>query len=132
MRPFTAATFISAVSASNVAIYHRILHPNLPAQPYLNRGSLDVSLNPPTFVSSPDLVDHLVSFSGVLESLQDSNEALYQVALEHEGDTSDALWDISSVKVVSLSCWTEVLIHPFMTVSPEHGVIRDNTPPSFW
>jgi len=103
MRPFTAATFISAVSASNVAIYHRILHRDLPAHPYLDRGSLDVSSNPPTFVSSPDLVDHLISFSGVLESLQDSNEALYQVALEHEGDTSDALWDISSVKVCHLS-----------------------------
>jgi len=54
-------------------------------------------------VSSPDIVDHLVFFSGVLESLQYSNEALYQIALEHEGDTSDTQWDISSVKVCHLS-----------------------------
>lgn len=101
MRVFAAATFISAVSATNVAIYHRVFHPALPAQPYLARGSLVISSNPPTFVPSPDIADHLISFSEALESLQDSTEALYQVALECEGDTS-ALWDISSVKVVCL------------------------------
>ena len=98
MRVFATATFISAVSA-NVAVYHRVFHPALPAQPYLARGSLVISSNPPTFVPSPDIADHLISFSEVLESLQDSTEALYQVALEREND-APALWDISSVKVV--------------------------------
>ncbi|KIM46057.1 hypothetical protein M413DRAFT_441117 [Hebeloma cylindrosporum] len=112
MRVFAAATFISAVSANNVAIYHRVFHPALPAQPYLARGSLAISSNPPTLVPSPDIAEHLVSFSETLESIQDSAEALYQVALEREGDTS-ALWDISSVKVchLSLASSETILLH---------------------
>ena len=38
----------------------------------------------------------------MLETLQNADGALYQLALEHEGDTSNALWDLSSVKIVTL------------------------------
>jgi hypothetical protein len=133
MRVFAAATFISTVSA-NVAIYHRVFHPALPAQPYLARGSLLISSNPPTFVPSPDIADHLSSFSEALESLQDSTEALYQVALEREGDAS-ALWDLSSVKLVCLySCYCVSCSYLicFLKVPSEYGFIRDDTSPSFW
>jgi ER membrane protein complex subunit 10 len=54
-------------------------------------------------VPSPQLYDSLVSFSEMLETLQNTDGALYQLALEHEGDTSNALWDISSVKIVRLA-----------------------------
>ena len=53
-------------------------------------------------VPSPQLYDSLVSFSEMLETLQNADGALYQIAIEHEGDTSNALWDLSSVKIVSL------------------------------
>ena len=39
----------------------------------------------------------------MLETLQYTDGALYQLALEHEGDTSNALWDLSSVKIVCLA-----------------------------
>jgi len=53
-------------------------------------------------VPSPQLYDSLVSFSEMLETLQNTDGALYQLALEHEGDTSNALWDLSSVKICHL------------------------------
>ena len=40
----------------------------------------------------------------MLKTLQnDTDGALYQLALEHEGDASNALWDLSSVKIVCLA-----------------------------
>ena len=51
-------------------------------------------------VPSPQLYDVLVSFSEMLETLQHPDGALYQLALQHEGDETNALWDISSVKIV--------------------------------
>jgi len=133
MRLFAAATFISAVSA-NVTIYHRIFHPTLPVQPYLARGSFVISSDPPTFVPSPEIGDHFVSFSEVLESLQDSAEALYQVALERESDPS-ALWDISSVKVVRVYFYYRLSYSPLicsLKVPSESGFIRDDTSPPIW
>ena len=54
-------------------------------------------------IPSPQLYNTLVSFSGLLEALQNADGALYQLALEHEGDKSNAFWDLSSVKIVYLA-----------------------------
>ncbi|KAF8974440.1 hypothetical protein BDZ97DRAFT_2069346 [Flammula alnicola] len=96
------AALLSAASANNVVLYHRVFHPSLPVQPYLERGSVSLS-SAPTFVPSPVLAEDFNSFSEALQTLEDPTNALYQVALQHEADTSDALWDFSSVKVCYLS-----------------------------
>lgn len=72
----------------------------MPDLPYVHRAS--IAFSPDTMVPSPQLYDALVSFSEMLETLQHTDGALYQLALEHEGDTSNALWDLSSVKICHL------------------------------
>ena len=103
MRLIAAASFLAVVSA-NVNLYHRVFHPSLQNLPYAHRASVSFpSDSNPVIVSSPQLYDSLVSFSEMLETLQNTDGALYQLALEHEGDTSNALWDLSSVKIVTLA-----------------------------
>jgi len=104
MRSFAAASaaLFTLASATDVVLYHRIFHPNLPAQPYLERAT--VSLSSSTLVPSPSLANDLASFAETLENFQDKVEALYQVALAREGDTSEAFWDYSSVKAVRHVC----------------------------
>lgn len=102
MRVSVIAAFVSVVSASDVIqLYHRVFHPNLPAQPYLERATASLS---GVLVPAPTLAEDLASFSDVLQSLDDPTEALYQVALGHQGDTSEAFWDFSSVKAVRGFC----------------------------
>ena len=103
MRLIAAASFLVAVSA-NVNLYHRVFHPSLRDLPYARRASISFPPDSnPVMVPSPQLYDTLVAFSEMLETLQNTEGALYQLALEHEGDTSNALWDISSVKIVCLT-----------------------------
>ena len=102
MKLIAAASFLAVVSA-NVNLYHRVFHPSLRDLPYAHRASISFPPDAdPIMVSSPQLYDSLVSFSKMLETLQNADGALYQLALEHEGDTSNALWDLSSVKIVTL------------------------------
>jgi len=102
MRLIAAASFLAVVSA-NVNLYHRVIHPSLRDLPYAHRASISFPPDSnPIMVSSLQLYDSLVSFSEMLETLQDTDGALYQLALEHEGDTSNALWDLSSVKICHL------------------------------
>ena len=103
MRLIAAASFLAVVSA-NVNIYHRVFHPSQRDLPYALRASISFPPDSnPIMVPSPQLYDTLVSFSEMLETLQNPDSALYQLALEHEGDTSNALWDLSSVKIVCLA-----------------------------
>jgi len=103
MRLIVAVTFLAVVNA-NVNLYHRVIHPSqseLP--PYAHRASISFPPDSsPVMVPSPELYDTLVSFSGLLEALQNADGALYQLALEHEGDKSNAFWDLSSVKICHL------------------------------
>jgi len=102
MRLIAAASFLAVVSA-NVNLYHRVFHPSLRDLPYAHRASISFpSDSNPIMVPSPQLYDSLVSFSEMLETLQNTDGALYQIALEHEGDASNALWDLSSVKICHL------------------------------
>ncbi|PPQ83274.1 hypothetical protein CVT25_004013 [Psilocybe cyanescens] len=101
MKLFAVAAVLSVVSAADVVLHHRVFHPDLPAQPYLKRAT--VSLDTATVEAVPTLAKDLVAFSEALQTLDHTAEALYQVALEHEGDTSEAFWDYSSVKACYLS-----------------------------
>ena len=103
MRLITAASFLAVVSA-NVNLYHRVFHPSLRDLPYAHRASISFPPDSnPIMIPSPQLYNSLVSFSEMLETLQNTDGALYQLALEHNGDTSNALWDLSSVKIVTLA-----------------------------
>jgi len=102
MKLIAATSFLAVVSA-NVNLYHRVFHPSQRDLPYAHRASISFPPNSnPTVVPSPQLYDTLVSFSKMLETLQNTDGALYQLALEHEGDASNALWDLSSVKICHL------------------------------
>jgi len=102
MRLIVAAAFLAVVDA-NVNLYHRVFHPSKSDLPYAHRASISFPPDSnPVMVPSPQLYDVLVSFSEMLETLQDPDGALYQLALQHEGDESNAFWDISSVKICHL------------------------------
>jgi len=102
MRLIAAASFLAVVTA-NVNLYHKVFHPSLRDLPYAHRASISFPPDAnPIMISSPQLYDSLISFSEMLETLQNTDGALYQLALEHEGDSSNALWDLSSVKICHL------------------------------
>ncbi|KAF4619486.1 hypothetical protein D9613_005340 [Agrocybe pediades] len=112
MRLFAAALYFTAASAADVLLYHRIFHPDLEAQPYLQRAT--VSLSTSTLVPSSSLAKDLASFAETLQTLESNKvEALYQVAVAREGDTSEAFWDYSSVKACYLGRATAdtILLH---------------------
>ncbi|KAF5322097.1 hypothetical protein D9619_000815 [Psilocybe cf. subviscida] len=107
-----AAALISVVSAADFSIYHRIFHPQLPAQPYTARGHVSLSdSSSPTFTPSPKLAEDLRSFTSVLTGLGNLDNALYQVALQPTPETPEALWDFSSTKLCYLNkVTTETII----------------------
>ena len=100
MKVVGALSAFLAGATANVILHHRIFHPLFPDLQYLERGS--ISGNPPTFQPSSSFTDDLNTFAEALLQLEDSqsSDVLYQVALSHEGDTSQATWDFSSVKAV--------------------------------
>jgi len=106
MRLIVAATFLAVVNAknANVNLYHRVIHPSQSAlPPYAHRASISFPPDSsPVMIPSPELYDTFVSFAEMLETLQNTDGALYQLALEHEGDRSNAHWDLSSVKICHL------------------------------
>lgn len=92
----------STALASNYVIHHRIFHPSLPLQPYRQRGYVSTESSIPTFVPSSDLAEDLSDFSEVIKLVESPSDTLYQVALQNEGESSESLWDFSSVKAVCL------------------------------
>lgn len=103
MRVLAVVTALfSTALASNYVIHHRIFHPSLPLQPYRQRGYVSTESSIPTFVPSSDLAEDLNDFSEVVKLVEGPSEALYQVALQNEGEASESLWDFSSVKAVRL------------------------------
>jgi hypothetical protein len=97
-----AAAFFSTALASNYVVHHRLFHPSLPTQPYLERGSILIDTPTPMFVPAANLAEDLGSFAEVLESLETPFDALYQVALQQPDDKSEVVWDFSSVKAVGV------------------------------
>ncbi|KAF8165222.1 hypothetical protein B0H34DRAFT_229325 [Crassisporium funariophilum] len=103
MRLLATAISVAAVSAANVNIYHRVFHPSLPTLPYAHRASIEIAPDNTHLVTpSTQLSTHISDFADALGTLDNTEGAFYQVALEHEGDSSDVHWDFSSVKICHL------------------------------
>lgn len=83
-------------------IKHKILHPSLPAAPFVDRATVLLTGSGPTaaarLVPSETLTDDLREYLEMAEGLKD---ALYQVALEHPGGAEQAQLASSSVLAVS-------------------------------
>ncbi|PPQ99030.1 hypothetical protein CVT24_003590 [Panaeolus cyanescens] len=91
---------ISTVSAT-ISLHHRIFHPDLPALSYIPRATVDLSTGQLT--SEQDLPEHFAGFIEALQTVDNPENTLYQLALEHEYDTAEALWDFSSVRACYLA-----------------------------
>jgi hypothetical protein len=85
-------------------LFHRIYHPTEAESAFSERGSVVISENNViSFQPSSSYAQDLIAFAESLRAIPDSADlALYQVALEREGNTAQK-WDFSSVKVVSLA-----------------------------
>ncbi|PFH52837.1 hypothetical protein AMATHDRAFT_1879 [Amanita thiersii Skay4041] len=85
-----------------LSIHHRLYHPLAPNFYFSPRAH--VSLNPQlSYSPSSSISDDLASsFQRLLELDLDPDAALYQLALEHDNDSSIAHWDVSSVKLCHL------------------------------
>ncbi|RDX55678.1 hypothetical protein OH76DRAFT_1397072 [Lentinus brumalis] len=85
-------------AASALRVHHRLFHPSLPAAPFAERATLQLSGSGPAAVAhlvlSETYADDLRDFAATAEGLKD---ALYQVALEHSGDQDQTQWATSSV-----------------------------------
>lgn len=90
------------VLAQDFRVLHRI-HDPLAATPtpFSERGQLAPSSSGLSLVASSSLSDDLLEFA---ETSRLSENTLYQVALEREGDAHEGQWAISSVKAVSGKC----------------------------
>ena len=119
----------AADSPDALRVLHRIYHPSRPSEPFTDRGALILTRSGPAVaaphttaraVGGAHLVPHealpqdLVGLEQTFQSIVDdlatkglsatkaSQEVLYQLALEHPGDTHHSQWHVSSVKAVSL------------------------------
>lgn len=120
---------IASDNPDALRVLHRIYHPSRPSEPFTDRGALiltrsgPAAATPHTFTAAvrgahllpheslpQDLVGLEQAFQSILEELatkglsasKASQEVLYQLALEHPGDTHHSQWHVSSVKAVSL------------------------------
>ncbi|KAF8745971.1 hypothetical protein AX14_004265 [Amanita brunnescens Koide BX004] len=86
--------------AHAISIHHRLFHPKASSFEYAPRAQLPLDSAPPF---SPSLSDDISQQIRSLQDLSlDLDNALYQVALQRDGDQSDSQWDISSVKLCHL------------------------------
>ncbi|KAI9063174.1 hypothetical protein FKP32DRAFT_1548279, partial [Trametes sanguinea] len=88
-------------------IAHRILHPSLPAAPFVDRATVLLSGSGPTadarLVPSQTFAHDILDYTRAVDGLKD---ALYQVALEHPAHSDQSQWPISSVLACHLSSST--------------------------
>lgn len=120
MRTTTLATLLASISficaePTSFKLFHRLYQPTEEQTSFSERGLLLLSEdNVLSFQPSPSYVRDLNAFAQALRTASDSIDlALYQVALEREGDVKQ--WDISSVKVVCIA----LLV---LTVNPEFSL----------
>ncbi|KAG6830834.1 hypothetical protein H0H92_014486 [Tricholoma furcatifolium] len=109
---------LSIVSADNVQyrLHHRLYHPLEDQGPFRQRGIVTMADdNSVDFQLAPTFADDIASFAKDQQQVQNKNSMLYQVALEREGDTSEAHWDISSVKACHLPGSTAETIYLHVT-----------------
>ncbi|KAG9219013.1 hypothetical protein CCMSSC00406_0001423 [Pleurotus cornucopiae] len=98
----TAAAFVAA--DESLRLYHRVYHPIVPELPFALRGTVNINDSLlVTFRPSESTSESLQQFADSLQpGAVDLHDAQYQVALERAGDTAEAHWDISSVKLCHL------------------------------
>lgn len=90
-------SLLPLVVADDFRILHRVHNPLAPVpSPFSERGILS-NTPTPLLIASDKLSDDLQQFAKAAQNL---NGALYQVALEREGDEHEGHWSISSVKAV--------------------------------
>ncbi|KAL0563768.1 hypothetical protein V5O48_018295 [Marasmius crinis-equi] len=111
-----------AVTAHQVNVYHRLHIPNGPQSDFSQRGAIAIEeIQSPTYQASESSPQHFTQFASVLKDTtkQDSEHALYQVALEHNGN-----WDISSVKWCHLPQITSetLILHTNEASSEPYGI----------
>jgi ER membrane protein complex subunit 10 len=91
-------SLLPLVVAEDFRILHRVHNPLAPVpSPFSERGILSNTPSTPLLITSDKLGDDLQQFAKAAQNL---NGALYQVALEREGDEHEGHWSISSVKAV--------------------------------
>ena len=89
------SSLISPLSAFK--LYHRIIHPDIPDQSFLHRGTIEEHDGNARIDAVPSLQYDLLAFAETSEHVTDT---LYQLALDP--GQSDSLWLISSVKAVTI------------------------------
>jgi hypothetical protein len=89
------------LAESHLRIFHRLRLPLAAPLPFAQRGTLHVTDSTLSFTPSTTVPNDLQQFANLLHDAR-PQEALYQVALEREGDPNDHHWDVSSVKAVCL------------------------------
>ncbi|KAF8897664.1 hypothetical protein BD779DRAFT_1492003 [Infundibulicybe gibba] len=104
-------------------LHHRVYHPAAPQVPFTERGLLTVAdFDHVAFAPSSSFSQDLNSFAAVLQDLDiNLDGALYQVALERESDTTEAHWDLSSVKMCHLDQATSESIFLHATADSTHA-----------
>lgn len=91
------ASSSAAAYSPQLQLYHRVLVPAGPDEPYTPRGTLSAADNALTFVPSSSFSDDLTAFAA---KITQTSGALYQVALATGADSSQEDWDFTSVKAV--------------------------------
>ncbi|KAF8076529.1 hypothetical protein FPV67DRAFT_1445161 [Lyophyllum atratum] len=117
MTPFAAILGLLSISLvaaehTQLRLFHRLHHPTAAQAPFSERGTLLIAENNTvSFQFSPSFAKDLYSFAEALHTVKDNDLIMYQVALEREGDTNEAQWDISSVKACHLHKSVSESIH---------------------
>lgn len=120
-----AASSFAASDPESVRLLHRIYHPSRPSEPFTDRAALLLhrsgsspshhgAIRAASLVPHDTLQNTVASLEQVYQSVIDdlgahegmtptmaSHDILYQLAMEHPGDTHHSQWHVSSVKAVS-------------------------------
>ncbi|KAJ7765003.1 hypothetical protein DFH07DRAFT_770267 [Mycena maculata] len=96
-----ATIYLVSAADSSFQVYHRLYEPNQPETQFIPRGTIVIPGNGHAlFEPSPSLSQELTQFA---DELQNVKGAMYQVALERDGDVIARQWDTSAVKVCHLN-----------------------------
>ena len=90
--------------ALELNLHHRLYHPTASLSSFSPRGTIVVANNKSiSFKPSASFLEDWPLFGEELNAFPDTDNLLYQVALEHPGDFTEGQWDISSLKVVRVN-----------------------------
>jgi len=106
---FASVSLVWAADSS-FNVYHRVYEPNQPESPFTARGTIRIPASGhASFEPSSSLSQDLTQLAHKLQTVKG---ALYQVALELDGDARSGQWDaVSAVKICHLhQATTETLI----------------------